>query len=108
MDPKLWTPQSCTKVHNIARYQPMAGCSYLRSSFWKSLTKAMATLGMDSRSAAGELKDFGRFRKRVLRYRVCMYTLYRQDKSLVGGHYIFSVHTRERAGRSSAEAAKDV
>ena len=77
----------------------------LRSSFWKSLTKAMATLGMDSRSAAGELKDFGRFRKRVFRYRVCMY---RQDKSLVGGHYIFSVHTRERAGRSSAEAAKDV
>ena len=65
----------------------------------------MATLGMDSRSAASELKDFGRFRKRVFRYRVYMY---RQDKSLVGGHYIFSVHTRERAGRSSAEAAKDV
>ena len=72
---------------------------------WKSFAKAMATLGMDSRSAAGELKYFGRFRKRVFRYRVCMY---QQDKSLVDGHYIFSVHTREPAGRSSAEAAKDV
>ena len=29
-------------------------------------------------------------------YRVCMY---RQGKSLVGGHYIFSVHTQEQAGR---------